>query len=206
MGRKPAKVRGLKWREDRGTWEARYDVNGKRVRKSFTDRSEAIVWIARGLKHREGLDSLPTSATEPTLTVAEKKAMREEQVNSVTLGVLCNQYLAHIQNPTNPERPKDQRNPPQRVSTIKAAFGDRPAASLKPYEIKDWLISLGLSAATLNRYKSTLSAIFTYAKEREQVVTNPVRDVPHFKVADKLPRWMSDEEEDKLRRVIDKWL
>ena len=208
MGRKPAKVKGLKWREDRGTWEARYDVNGKRVRKSFTDRSEAIVWLemARGLKHKEGLDSLPTSATEPLLTVAEKKAMREEQVNSVTLGDLCKQYLGHIQNPNNPERPKDQRNPPQRVATIKAAFGDRPAASLKPYEIKDWLISLGLSAATLNRYKSTLSAIFTYAKEREQVVTNPVRDVPHFKVADKLPRWMSEEEEDKLRRVIDKWI
>jgi hypothetical protein len=50
------------------------------------------------------------------------------------------------------------------------------------------------------------SAIFTYAKEREQVVANPVRDVPHFKVTDKLPRWMSDDEEDKLRRVIDKWI
>ena len=134
MGRKPAKVRGLKWREDRGTWEARYDVNGKRVRKSFTDRSQAIVWIemARGLKHKEGLDSLPTSASEPLLTVAEKKARREEQVNRVTLGDLCDQYLAHIQNPNNPERPKDQRNPPQRVATIKAAFGDRPAASLSP--------------------------------------------------------------------------
>ena len=134
MGRKPAKVRGLKWREDRGTWEARYDVNGKRVRKSFTDRSEAIVWIemARGLKHKEGLGSLPTSAIEPLLTVAERKAMREKQVNSVTLGRLCKQYLAHIQNPY--------------------------------------------------RYKSTLSAIFTYVKEREQVLTNPghkIRNAAH---------------------------
>jgi integrase len=208
MGRKPAKVRGLQWREDREVWEARYDVNGKRVRKSFADRSEAIVWLemARGLKHKEGLDSLPTSATQPLLTVAEKKARREEQVNSITLGDLCKQYLTHIQNPHNPERPKDQRNPPQRVAAIKAAFGDRPAASLKPYEIKDWLISLGLSAATLNRYKSTLSAIFTYAKEREQIASNPLREVPHFKVTDQLPRWMSEEEEDKLRRVIGKWI
>jgi len=121
--------------------------------------------------------------------------MREEQVNSVTLGGLCKQYLTHIQNLTNPERPKDQRNPPQRVAAIKAAFGDRPGASLKPHEIKDWLISLGLSAATLNRYKSTLSAILSYAKEREQVVANPVRDVPHFRVTYKLPRWMSHDEE-----------
>src|SRR5580658_4427824 len=95
MGRKPAKVRGLKWREDRGTWEARYDVNGKRVRKSFTDRSEAIVWIemARGLKHKEGLDSLPTSACEPLLTVAEKKAGRKEKVKIVTRVTLWNSIL-----------------------------------------------------------------------------------------------------------------
>jgi len=48
-------------------------------------------------EHKEGLDFLPTSACEPLLTTAQKKAGREEQVNSVTLGDLCDQYLAHIQ-------------------------------------------------------------------------------------------------------------
>lgn len=60
---------------------------------------------------------------------------------------------------------------------IKEAFGDRSAVFLESYEIKDWLISLGLAAATLNRYKSTLSAVYTYAKERKLVESNPCRDV-----------------------------
>jgi site-specific recombinase XerD len=208
MARKPAKVKGLKWREDRCTWEARYDVNGKRVRKSFNERAHAIAWLetARGLKHKEGLDCLPTSAAQPLLTAAEKKAIREERINGLTLNDLCDQYLTHIQNPNNPERLKDLVNPPQRIEVIKAAFGDRAAASIKPHEIKDWLISLGLAGGTLNRYKSTLSAVYTYAKERELVESNPCRDVPHFTVILGIPRWMSDEEEDKLRAVIKKWI
>lgn len=208
MARKPAKVKGLKWREDRGTWEARYDVNDKRVRKSFIERADAIAWLetARGLRHKEGLDCLPTSATQPLLTAAEKKTIREEKINSLTLADICDQYLGHIKNPNNPERPKDLVNPPQRIEAIKAAFGYRPAASIKPHEIKDWLISLGLAGATLNRYKSTLSAVYTYAKERELVESNPCRDVPHFTVVLGIPRWMSDAEEDKLRAVIKRWI
>lgn len=62
----------------------------------------------------------------------------------------------------NQERPKDQVNPTQRVGVIKEIFGDRPAASLESHEIKDWLITLGRAAGKLNRYESTLSAIFSY--------------------------------------------
>jgi integrase len=77
---------------------------------------------------------------------------------------------------------------------------------LEPHEIKDWLISLGLAAATLNRYKSTLSAVYTYAKDRKLVEFNPCRDVSHFAVMLGYPRWMSDAEEDKLREVLDRWI
>jgi hypothetical protein len=207
-GTETSKGERLKWREDRRTWEARYDVNGKRVRKSFNGRADTIASLetARGLKHKEGLDYLPTSATQPLLTAAEKKAIREERINSLTLNDLCDQYLAHIKNPNNPERPKDLVNPPHRIEVIKAEFGDRAAASIKSHEIKDWLISLGLAGGTLNRYKSTLSAVYTYAKERELVESNPCRDVPHFTVVLGIPRWMSDDEEDKLRAVIKGWI
>lgn len=141
---------------------AGHDVNGKRVRKSFTDRAEASAWLetAKGADAQKGLNSLPTGATKPLLTVAEKRAMHEEKTNGVIPSDLCDEYLTHIQNPNNPERPKDQRNPPQRVATVKAALGDRQADSLKPLEIRDWLISLGLAGATFNRYNSTPSAIY----------------------------------------------
>ena len=208
MARQPRQIRGIKFRPDRGTWEAQYKAGKSRVRKNFVSHDAAIDWLetARGLRHKEGAGSLPSSATEPLLTVAEKKEVQTSRVNSLLLGKLSDQYLAHIQNPNNPERPKDLVNPPQRVRAIKEAFGDRPAVTLQSHEIKDWLISLGLAAATLNRYKSTLSAIYTYARERKLVDLNPCRDVSHFAVTLGHPRWMSDAEEDKLRAVLKRWI
>jgi hypothetical protein len=136
--------------------EAQYKAVGNRVRKNFLDRDAAVVWIetAKGLKHKEGVASLPSSAAEPLLILSEKKELQEHRASSMLIGQLCDQYLAHIQNPNNPEHPKDQGNPPQRLGAIKEAFGERPAVSVQPHEIKEWLISLGLAAATLNRYKS----------------------------------------------------
>lgn len=208
MARRPKHIRGVKYRPDRGTWEAQYKAGASRVRKNFSDRESAIEWLktAIGLRHKEGSASLPSSAAEPLLTVTEKKELLEYRASSLLLSELCDQYLAHIQNPNNPERPKDQINPPQRVGAIKDAFGDRAAVSLQSHEIKDWLISLGLAAATLNRYKSTLSAVYTYAKERKLVEVNPCRDVSHFAVTLGHPRWMSDNEEDRLRNVLERWI
>jgi integrase len=158
------------------------------------------------LRHKEGVASLPSSAAEPLLTRAEKRELQAHRANSLLIGELCDQYLTHIQNPNNPERPKDQVNPPQRLGAIKEAFGDRSAVSVQPHEVKDWLISLGLAAAMLNRYKSTLSAVYTHAKERKLVESNPCRDVSHFAVTLGHPRWMSDAEEDKLRAVLETWI
>lgn len=199
-GRKPAKVRGVV--EIGGKWMARYKVAGKDVRKVFDDRQDAIAHLEKMRVLKRAGQPLPVSAKQPMLSQAEKTG----RISDVLLEDLCDQYLAHIQNPNNPERPKDQVNPPQRIAAIKNAFADRRAASIKPHEVKDWLISLGLAAGTLNRYKSTLSAVYTYAKERELVESNPCEDVPHFPVVLGIPRWMSDGEEDRLRAVIRKWI
>jgi hypothetical protein len=207
-GKKAKDVRGIKFRADRGNWEAQYKAGRNRVRKNFLNRDATVVWLetAKRLKHKEGVTSHPSSAAEPLLTLAERKELRQYRVNSLVLCELCDQYLTHIQNANNPERPKDQVNPPQRLRVIKEAFGESSAASVQPHEIKDWLISLGRAAGTLNRYKSTLSAVQTYAKERDLVESNPSRDVSHFAVTLGLPRWMSDDEEDNLRAVLETWI
>ena len=85
MARKPKEVRGIKFRPDRGTWEAQYKADGSRVRKNFTDRESAVVWLetAKGLRHKEGVASLPSSAAEPLLTLAEKKELKEHRANSL---------------------------------------------------------------------------------------------------------------------------
>ena len=206
-GRKAAKVKGISFREGRG-WVAQYRVGDERIRKQFgstpEDRQQAVEWLnkARYVRQSEGAASLPNTATTPILTKTEKAAA----LGGIFLTDLCDQYLKHIQNPHNPDRPTDQVNPPSRIARIKLAFADRRAASIKPYEIKDWLISLGRSGGTLNRYKSTLSAVFAHAKERELVAENPCRDVPHFNVFIGDPRWMDFSEEDRLRAVIHRWI
>ena len=50
------------------------------------DRHEAVAWLedVRSLKRKEGAEALPTKATEPVLTMAEKKAIREEKAKRVT--------------------------------------------------------------------------------------------------------------------------
>ena len=68
----------------------------------------------------------------------------------------------------NPDRPLDQQNPPQRIRAIQAAFGDRPAASLKAYEISDWLKSLKPIAGNTQPIQIHFSAIYRYAKERDK--------------------------------------
>lgn len=132
--------------------------------------------------------------------------MAEFGESGITIDEIASEYLAHIQDENNPDRPEDQVNPPQRIRGIQAAFGDRRAGSIKPFEITDWLKSLKLSPATLNRYKSTFSAMYRYAKERAKLTVNPVRDVPQFSVTLPDPRYLKPEEEQRLRAVLRKWI
>jgi hypothetical protein len=95
----------------------------------------AVAWVEKARTIRlTGGGVLPTTAKRPVLTTEELT-----KIGEVTVGELCDAYLTHIQDPHNPERPTDQVNPPHRIEAIKDAFGDRPAASVEPHEIGDWL-------------------------------------------------------------------
>jgi integrase len=97
---------------------------------------------------------------------------------------------------------KDQRNPPYRIGLIKAQFGERPAASIRPYEISDWLDSLGKAPATVNRYKVTFSSIYRYGKQRDKIMVNPAREVRQQKLNNGVIRYLKPEEEKRLRAVL----
>ena len=96
-GRKPAKVKGVYFRTDRQVWAAGYKVDGKWVRKSHPDRAFVITWLetAQGIKHKEGIDSLPTSARDPLLTRAEKQERVAEYAlaNAITVGRLNARFV-----------------------------------------------------------------------------------------------------------------
>lgn len=218
-GPKPKRVSGVYWRDDRGGWAARYKVNGKLVRKVFgpnpEDHKAAIHWLedARSLKRKEGADSLPVKATEPMLTLAERKAIQDARISSVTVGNLCDDLKTYIAK--HPTQFKDQLNPPRRLDRIKAALGDRAAASIRPHEIEKWLDGLTnghtqkgkgklLSDASVNRYRVTLSSVYKRGIRNEKVTENPVKGTSQRKLTNGIIRWLKPEEEKRIRAAIQK--
>jgi integrase len=199
MARKGTPVEGVYEREKgSGLWYVRYWQDGKKVRKSFGhNRDAAIAYLEKArLLKRTGEGVVPTTAKRPVLTFAEMK----EEVSGVTVAALCDLRLNFIK--ANPKKFKDQANPPRRIGEIKKVFGDRAAASIKPFEITDWLASLDRAPATLNRYKTTFSAIYRYGKQRGKVQVNPARDAPSEPVSDGIIRSLTPAEEDRVRKIL----
>jgi site-specific recombinase XerD len=218
-GPEPQQVHGVYWREDREAWAARYKINGKLVRKVFgpdpVDRQSAINWLedARSLKRKEGAGALPVSATEPILTMAEKKVIREEKVDRITLGELCDDLKVYIKK--HPTQYKDQVNPPRRLDRIKTDLGSRPAASIKPKDIEVWLDGLmnlhaqrgrgkPLADASVNRYRVTLSSAYKRGIKNENVTENPVKGTSQRKLDNGVIRWLKLHEEKAIRAAIQK--
>lgn len=166
MPRPPAAVKGVYQRDDdpSGAWYARIRVNGRLVKKSFgNDRGAAIDYVdkARSVR-RTGDGVLPRNARQMPKSTQEIVASND--VSVVLVSELCDDLLRHIQ--SKPNVYKDQRNPPFRIGVIKKEFGDRVAASIRPYEISDWLDSLNKAPATVNRYKVTFSSVYRYGNLR----------------------------------------
>jgi integrase len=205
MPRAPRPVSGVYEKNPgSGIWYVRYRINGKLVRKKIGTRQQAIDHLDKvRFLRTTGEGIVATTAKQYTRT---KQALADLGEGGITIEKLGDEYLAHIQDENNPNRPLDQENPPQRIRAIQDAFGDRPASSIKAYEISDWLKSLKRSLATLNRYRSTFSAVYRYAKERDRVKVNPVRDFSQFTVTLPKPRYLTLEEERRLRAVLQRWI
>jgi len=205
MPRKPNAVSGVfEKHAGSGVWYIRYSVDGKNVRKMIGTRAQAIDALHKvRLVKVTNEGRVAKSGREETLTQDE---INNPPQSERTVSQLCDDYLKHIQDPKNRRRPKDQINPPIRLNSIKKALGPRIAAYIKPYEVEDWLKSLDKKPGTLNRYRSTFSSVYRYAKGRAVVSVNPVRDTAQFPVELPNPRWLQPDEEEKLRSVLDGWI
>lgn len=205
MARQPKAVEGVFERvPGSGFWYARYRTNGKLVRKAFgDDRASAIRYVEKARTvRRTGEGVIPSTAKLHVRTMAELDKIGGQ----VTVGELCDDLLQHIK--ARPEEYKDQRNPPQRIARVKDKFGQRPAAAIRPFEVDDWLDelkgTLSLKPATLNRLKATISAAYRLGKHRDKVQVNPARDVKQRNPGRGVVRFLSADEEDRLRTVLQK--
>jgi site-specific recombinase XerD len=207
-GRKKAAVEGVYQRGN--TWYVRYWKDDKDVRKSFKkDRAAAVAYAEEVRRIREERDGfIPTTAKELAMSTADikKKAIEDAISNAITVGRLCDEFKKYVE--ANPDEYRDQKNPPRRIDKVKAVFGDRAAESLKSSEIEDWLDQLQeddeLANATINKLRGTFSMIFKHGKRKDLIAVNPAADVPLKDVGNGVERFMSEEEEKRLRAVMER--
>jgi integrase len=101
--------------------------------------------------------------------------------------------------------PKDIRTVRSRMKPLVGEFGAQVAADIKPQAIDQWLTShKKWSAATKNRYRALLSLVYRQGMRHGKVSSNPARLVAARAENNGRIRYLLDDEEKVLRKVMEK--
>jgi integrase len=97
-----------------------------------------------------------------------------------------------------------------RIASLKEWFGAHPAEELTPKEIESVLARMAekgkWAPSTFNHYRSLMSLSYRLGILNRKVTSNPARSVIHRREDNNRVRFPAEEEEKKLRKVIEaKW-
>jgi integrase len=169
-----------------GIWWIRYtNAQGKRVTESIGRHSDAVtIYQQRVTEKRSGiLIPIGKSARGVKFASLVEDALKFSEGNH-----------------------RDQRNFKQRIEVVKEHFGLRGADSITPKEIGEWLSQMAeeheWTSATYNRYKAAISLTYKKGMQNSRVSTNPARFVPQRKESGGRIRFLTEEEETRLRAAI----
>jgi integrase len=164
-----------------GVWWVRYRVDGKLRREKVGRKGDAIdLYHTRKAGIRAGV-KLPDNLRS---TGVKFKALAD--------AILSYSDAHH----------KDRRNIISRLRKIQGDFDDRMAEEIKPQDIDAWLTANTKTPATSNRYRALFSLIYREALRNGKVTSNPARLVRQRHENNGVIRWLTDEEEKRLRAVI----
>src|SRR5712691_3273092 len=94
-----------------------------------------------------------------------------------------------------------------RFASLKEWFGSYAAEELTPQEIEKTLARAAekekWAASTFNHYRSLMSLSYRLGIQNRKVTANPARSVTHRREDNNRVRFLTDEEEKKLRKVIE---
>jgi integrase len=166
-------------------WWIRYTKDGKRVTESIGTHGNAVATIQKRMTEiREGI-KLPNRGGR----------------RGTKFSVLVDDALSYSRKNHN-----DQRNFRQRLELANDEFGKRVADSITPMEIADWLAEMvdarEWENATYNRVKAAMSKAYKLGMQNSKVHTNPARLVRSQKENPGRVRFVTDEEEIDIRKVI----
>jgi integrase len=179
------KYRGISYRN--GSFGFRYtDAQGREHRLKCETLHEAIVLYhtKRDMARRGGMPA-PQLLRRTKLTFAE----------------IAQDALAYSK-----RTKRSFRTDVPRFVRLNELLGKRAAESITPREIEDTLSRIadneGWAASTFNHYRSLISLAYRLAIRDRGFISNPARSVPHRRENNSRVRFLSDDEELRLRNVL----
>ena len=153
-----------------------------------------------------------TQAQAQAIEDAEKFKLRQQQagllgkdLKNISVSVWVDRY-----NKYSELNKKSYLTDKSRGHVIKEFFGSTTLIkTIKPEKIekfKDYLLNQGKTKTTVNRYLEQLGAMFTFAINNEWLVENPKKKVKKFPVQNYTIRYLTDDEEKRLFKVLPEYL
>jgi site-specific recombinase XerD len=188
MPRKPRekKHRGVFERESgSGIWWVRFvDLDGKRKSRCIGTFNDAVdFYEGQKVRIRKGVIA----------PVVSHRGIR--------YGVLLDDALTYSKTSH-----RDQRVFAQRVEVTREQFGNRIAETITPADISEWFTAMTdertWTPATVNRYRAAMSKAFKIGIQNRKVSSNPARLVPQRKEPPGKIRFLTNDEEKRLRAAL----
>jgi len=192
--------RGIFQRQPRSRifWIDYRDGAGKRHRERIGTRAEAI----------EALLNRQREVTDGRFTSPRARA----RARSITFRELALESLEHKRLRI---RPRSYDTDCRRLNAVLKRIGAIPAAEVTPQLLANLFLDLGrngavpgrsdpagLTGSTLNRYRSLVSSVFTWAIRVGRLEANPLVAVKRFRESPSRVRYLLEDEERRLRDVI----
>ncbi len=163
-------------------WQISYcDSEGKRHRETF--RTKNLADDAMGKRRRE---------------IAEGRYF-PPRGGKLTFRDLAKAMLAHKKLRV---APSTHRTDVMRLEQLYPLIGNVPAERLTPARIRETLdhfLRQGKKHSTVNRFHAVGSSAYTVGIDSEKIAVNPFRKVRRFPEKNSRVRWLTDEEERRLR-------
>lgn len=162
-------------------WICYWDAQGRKRREKVGTRSNAILLYRKRKTEALQGKKLPEKLRRATVTFAEiaRDALAYSKVNKLSY-----------------------RYDAGRMETLLAWFREYPAEAITPLDIERRFEREEWAPATINRYRALLSLTYRLAIRNGKVKENPARLVHHRLEDNARIRFLSPEEETKLRTAI----
>jgi site-specific recombinase XerD len=170
-----------------GIWWIRFaDVTGRIRREKAGPKSAALILYRKRKTEALQRKKLPESLRSPMVSFAE---------------------LAHDALAYSKAHKRSYDDDVLRMERLLARFRERPADSITPQELERHLAETAeerhWAPATVNRYRALISLVYRLGIESGKVKENPARLVKHRQENNARVRWLSAEEEARLRAAIE---